>query len=252
MFADALHGDVMKPFSYYDLVEAFAQPGCAICRLLQADARRFLESVFFEYVTDRDVQGAFRASRGLCNLHGGQLRDLKVGNNGVAILYEQALHEIVTLLEDLPHLPAQERVLGRLFGMQAHPQGEQIAHDLAAQEPCMCCAALDAGEKQYLAVLAEASAGEALRDAYLKSTGLCLPHFRGLLTQLDDRDQVRVFVEKQKAVWSSLIAELQLFRARIDTSGGVQPMGDEGTSWLRAIDACGGARGVFGAARHQS
>jgi hypothetical protein len=38
------------PYSYFDLVEAFGKPGCAVCNLLLRDADRFLDSILYEYV----------------------------------------------------------------------------------------------------------------------------------------------------------------------------------------------------------
>ncbi len=237
----------MKPTSYFDIIEAFEKPGCAICRLLQNDADRFLDTLLYEFVVDPDVQNAFRASRGLCNTHGWQLSHQRGGNVGIAVLYQGAIDEALVALTQSPQKKGSSQMM-RLFGLQADAEGTLAADRLAPEGRCMCCAALDAAEKRYIHTLATSLGDGRVRHAYASSDGLCLPHVRRLLQEAQD---VQFIVQTQASIWKHLIAELELFRAKIDPRNTLGEMGDEGNSWLRAIEAMGGGSGVFGTDRRE-
>jgi hypothetical protein len=110
------------PIDYYALIEAFGQPGCAICTLLLRSADRFLDSLLYEQVNESQTQRAIRARRGLCNEHAWQLTRY-VGNAlGIAILYRAAVDEVLSILErTAPKGPTQSG-LARLLGAQPQLQ----------------------------------------------------------------------------------------------------------------------------------
>ena len=237
----------MKPPSYFDLIEAFEKPGCAICRLLHADADRFLDTLLYEFVVDPDIQNAFRASRGLCNTHGWQLSQQRGGNVGIAVLYQGALDEVLVTLTQSPQKKGSSQMM-RLLGMQADAEGTLLADRLAPDGRCMCCAALDAAEKRYIHTLANSLDDTRVKHAYANSGGLCLPHVRKLMPEAQD---VQFIVQTQAAIWKGLIEALELFRDKIDPRNTLGEMGAEGNSWLRAFEAIGGASGVFGTDRRE-
>jgi len=57
---------MVTPVSYFDLIDIFSQPGCAICNLLRRNVDRSLEALLYEYVGDPDSHQTFRQRRGLC------------------------------------------------------------------------------------------------------------------------------------------------------------------------------------------
>src|SRR6185369_1004968 len=108
-------GAVTLPFSYYDLIETFPRPGCAVCNLLLRDSERHLDSLLYEYILDIETHRHIRAARGLCNEHTWQLKKYVGGALGIAILYEAELDEVQRIVEQtLPESIASR--LGRLFG----------------------------------------------------------------------------------------------------------------------------------------
>ncbi|MEZ4518131.1 MAG: DUF6062 family protein [Chloroflexota bacterium] len=55
---------------YYDeMLIAFAEPGCAFCRLLDASSDRLVDAVLFEMVNDVGVREELNAARGYCRRH---------------------------------------------------------------------------------------------------------------------------------------------------------------------------------------
>ncbi len=231
----------MKTFNYYDLLEAFKLSGCPICRLLKGDAHRFLDTLLYEFVADRTIQAEFRQSRGLCNVHAWELTELRGGNVGTAILCQVVLDEVSTLLGSA--VKKASSPLNRLFGQQT--EGALLAERLEPAEHCMCCVAVNASEKRYLETLAESLAEPEVHAAFTGSAGFCLPHFRMLLKEVS-RDEVReVLIDGQTVIWKALIAELELFRYKVDPRWAGDPMGVEGNSWLRATEMIAGGERVF-------
>lgn len=215
------------PLGYYDLLEAFAQPGCALCRLLEHDVDRFLDNLLYEYPTDPTTQNAFRASRGLCHEHSWQLTRYNSAL-AVAVLYNAALDELLNISEKTP--PEKGR----------RGKSSPLADALEPTKPCPACVVRSDSEKRYLNVIGEYIAGDRLRDAFAKSDGLCLPHFREALST-STPDSARTLTAIQREKWAALKGEVETFLHKMDAHYH-QEIGTEATSWLRALARLAGEK----------
>ncbi|HEX8681843.1 MAG TPA: DUF6062 family protein [Ardenticatenaceae bacterium] len=82
--------NVTKDTTYFELVEAFHQEGCALCRLSQRAVERYLKGLLYENVNDVTVQETLKATQGFCPAHSELL--LRQRNSlGTAILYRAIL-----------------------------------------------------------------------------------------------------------------------------------------------------------------
>ncbi len=226
------------PFGFFDLVETLPQAGCALCNLLLRDVDRQLDSILYEFVTEPKMQRTFRASRGLCNEHGARL--LETGNAlSVAVLYERVIEEALAVIDGAANTSKPRKWLNNT------PDGAVLAAALAPNQACVACAAMNENEARYVAIFSEYSADERLHDAYTTSHGLCLKHFRRVLSATRDPQRARQIVEMQKAIWERLRAELNEFMRKYDVNHAAEAMGAEADSWRRALTQVGGARGVF-------
>jgi hypothetical protein len=225
--------------AYFDLIDAFAEPGCAVCRMALADVHRFLDALLYEYVVDYDIYDAFRKSRGLCNFHTGQLAHFTGNAPGITVLYHGAIEEILKLLDKTP---AKSPVsLRRMLGRDS---GENVQADrLEPEGECPACAKLHDAEGRYLTILHDHPADEKILTAYRASDGLCLPHFRGLLRLAPVPEHLALLIEHQKQIWSRLKEELAAFIAKDGTQSA--EAGAEGDSRFRAMLALTGERGIL-------
>ncbi len=223
------------PFGYFDLLETLPQPGCAVCRLLQRDVERFLDTLLYEHTVDPPTQTAFRASRGLCHDHTWMLPPL---NNALAvgILYDAVLDELIKTAARTPATDRQSG-LGRLLKGGA-PGG--LAEALEAKLPCPACVVRDDAARRYLEVLGDYSDDQRLRPAFEQSDGLCLLHFRGVLAL--EPQKARFLVDVQVSKWKALKGELTEFLHKLDAHYH-ETMGAESTSWLRALARVAGEKG---------
>ncbi len=221
---------MVTPFSYYDLLEMFARPGCGVCHLLLRDADQHLDSILYEYVVDVDTNQAFRRSRGLCNEHGWQMLNYFGGKLGAAILFHASVDEVLKILNQ------QAGVRNRIFSRKSGG----LAEKLLPSAGCMICQLQNRNEKTYLEVFVQYLGDEKLQAAYRQSDGLCLPHFRqALALNPPDADTL---IHIQRDLWTQTRADLVDF---IENS--VLLEGDDKERWQRAVRQLCGEKGVFGA-----
>jgi hypothetical protein len=228
---------------YADLIEAMSEPGCAVCRLLLRDGARYIDSLLYEYVNEVETHQAFRAGRGLCNIHGHQMQQVKGAVLGIAILHRAALDEV---LKTNFHTRDRSSTLGSLLGRNAT---SSPSDKLEPTVPCLVCEYAAQAEKRYVSTIAEYIAEPDLQASLAASGGLCLPHFRQSLERISTTEGAEVFTAIQRKIWEDLRAELDLFITKYDAKYQSEPMGKEGDSWRRAIRSLVGEAGVFGLRR---
>jgi hypothetical protein len=226
-----------KPFSYYDLIEWFANSGCAVCNLLLRDGERFLDSLLYEYVTETETNQAIRAGRGFCNAHSWQLTQYRGGVLGIAILYEAALDEVITITQQASQGSSG---LSRLLNKNGV---SSLSRALEPTGPCLACEVLAQSERDYTQAIGRYIDEADMDKAYRQSDGLCLPHFRMALRETPHQERL---IAIQMTHWGKLRAELQEFMRKNDFNYAAEAMGVEGDSWLRAIARLSGEKGVFG------
>src|SRR5574341_1452415 len=56
-----------KFIAYFQLLEAFRQPGCPVCRLVEEGALKALDGLMYEQVNDPFTRDRLVESHGLCN-----------------------------------------------------------------------------------------------------------------------------------------------------------------------------------------
>ncbi|MDX2162050.1 MAG: DUF6062 family protein [bacterium] len=231
----------MTTFGFHDLIEACAEPGCPVCRLLRRDVRRQIDTLLYEFVLDQGAQRRFRAGRGLCGAHGELLAE---GRNalGTAALQFAVISDVLDALDSA----VRERVPLHSARFFKGSGGDALATALDADLPCMVCAQRDQDERRYAEIIAGGLGDARLLAAYRESDGLCLPHFRAVLQAVrglsshsgDARSQaerVRAVVAIQRAIWERLKDELAEFMRKSDFHNAAETMGAEADSWRRAI-----------------
>ncbi len=237
---------MLTPPAYFDLIEIFTEPGCAVCNLVLRDVDRFLDLLLYERVNDPDSHRAFRASRGLCNEHSWQLTRYRGGSLGVAILYQATLDEVLKIIEQTPVQAPIQSGFPRFLSASTESIGSPLADRLEPTEPCMACKLLADSERDYVQVFVQYIAEPRLQDGYRASGGLCLPHFRQVLRKIRHPDHLQQLTSMQTTIWTKLKTELSEFIDKNDHRRAHEPMGGERDSWQRAIGRMAGEKGLFG------
>jgi len=236
------------PMDYFELIETFPRPGCAVCSLVRRDIDRHIDGIVYGFMDTEEMRNAFRAARGLCSEHGWLLRQNKFGNVlGIAKLYAATLDEVLTILDDQPPMTPPPSRLGRFLGNGV--QESKLADALEPRAECMVCAGADEREAEYLRIFSQSLNDERFMTIFIASDGLCLPHLRQALRLLKDPADSQRLIEIQHEIWTRLKAAVESFASKQNYEHIDELNAEEAKSWARAIAQMGGDRGVFGLRR---
>jgi hypothetical protein len=242
-----------RTMGFYNVRDALAQPGCALCRLKTDAARWFLDGLLWECVNDPGMRRDIRQARGFCHEHAWDL----VHNGaslGVAIIMRDVLQTVLAATESdqlVAHPTWRWRlqriaqsVLRRRGGTSAAPVSTAgLVARLEPEAKCRACIAAETMEGIYLDTLVANLLGEdGLLALYRSSEGLCLPHFRRALSRMDDEAACESLVQAQRAIWERMVAHLSEIIRKNDYRFRDEPSGEEVGGALRAIAALSGPR----------
>ncbi len=229
-----------KPFSYFDLIDVLEHPGCPVCNLLVRKTDRYMKSIFSEMLLNHETRQAFRDRRGLCAQHSARATEYIGGSLEIAMLYAVGLEEVVNaLMTDSPN--------GNGGWLQSLTARNQSALDnrLAPTGSCAVCSYMVECERRYIETLGKFISDPKLEKAFGESEGLCLPHFRIALREINDDGARDLLVRLQKSIWAELKINLDSFIAKSNYLHQHEINPREGESWRRVIRIAGKS-GVFG------
>lgn len=223
------------------LEDALAREGCPVCREVGRAARQYLRQFLREGKAGDLAWESFREARGFCPAHTHLLKTLDAGGAleglNTATLYGWLLADVLGAegQDDVAPgatIPGRWRLAGR------------ARRWLAPSAPCPACRAMGAytaavlgGLQRFLSPLL---GRVELRDRFRRSGGLCLPHFREILSRVEDPAAYEVLMEVQLRALRRLAAELEAFRKAHAHGAAGEPSGVEPDAWRKALDLFGG------------
>jgi hypothetical protein len=196
-----------RHLDFIALMEALGQPGCPACRLAARAERRFLETLFYEQVTDPEMRERLRRSSGFCGQHTAMV--LRLGDAlGCSIIYADLLDEASKTLKggDADRCPA-------------------------------CRVGANAVTRALSALVTHVSEEDVLA-AYRASDGLCLRHLGELTGRSAAGAKALEAIERERL--SRLAEECREFVAKSDYRRIGEMMGPERNAWQRAARKLGG------------
>jgi hypothetical protein len=236
-------------FSYFDVIDACAKPGCPFCRLSDKTVNSYLDGILYENVNDPGTRAQLQQSLGYCNKHAWRLPQNNGAALGVAIIYRDLLSR---LMDDLK--TARYRSAARLFRRaeealdrsKSSSATEATVRALAPQAECPACAQRDLIEDIALLAMLDALArqDEGMQSALEASSGLCLVHLRRSLELCRDQSSFQFLTNFGQAKIAALLGELSEYVRKSDYRFSPEGFGAEGDSWLRAIAVVVGQPGV--------
>jgi hypothetical protein len=232
---------------YHELLAACLQPGCPVCRVVQASLEHTLRSFFYESVNDRGLRAELRRSLGFCREHTWLALEPGLGDAlGVAILYNDVFK---TVLRRLPHPSdsASKGGLASLLGQVQRQFAEKVKAArlaLTATAPCPICLQSETSTRLALNALVTHLVDPVLPDALRASEGLCLPHLRSALGAAPGEEQVDALLSISRSRLEALQVELEELIRKNDYRFRDEPSGSERDAWLRAARLAVGERPV--------
>ena len=238
--------------TYFDVLDACAQPGCPICRIAQHVVHRYLDAILYEFVTDPGTRSNLKQSLGYCNGHAWMLPDLPGGYAlGIALIYQDLLQDIGARLNDAHYDRAPAVSIRRLREALNPLEPVQATRTsvaaLQAGARCPACEHRDTMVEIALQSMLEALArGDARMQTSLEaSSGLCLAHLRRAMELSRDQDAFLRLIEISRKTLHALEQELQEFIRKCDYRYRDDKHGSEMDSWRRAVAWIAGQQGAL-------
>ena len=228
---------------YFELIDACKQGGCPICTMTLATVARYLDSVIYENVTDPQTRDGVTAARGYCNDHSWTLRDMGAAL-GTALMYRDVVRYAA---EDLARRPTGggggllDRLAALAGGSEPTP-AEGGAKGRRHQ--CPACLVRRRYETTYLGTLLAHLGDEELTEALRHAGGLCLVHLDQAWGATRDGAALERLARLQGEIMMALHEEMSEFIRKQDYRFRDEPIGAEGTAWIRAVEMVAGKRGI--------
>ena len=209
----------------YELRLACKKPGCPVCAIVQKAGARYIEGIFSESMLDPGIRLKLVESLGFCFEHTWQSIDLKLTETlGHSILFQDLVRDALKKITE-----------------NGHSSGQQLASLLEPGKDCPACLIEDSTEKRAIQSLSAGLIDQEFVQEYQKSNGLCLPHLRRLLPELNQKSQ-QVILEQQRSKLQNLANELADFLRKSDYRFRDEAIGQEGDSYKRAAEVVWGKR----------
>jgi hypothetical protein len=231
---------------YFDVLSAFASPGCPICELIQRDTKRHLDTLYYENVMDPGLRAALRRSIGFCNWHAWKSTEIQNVGLSIAVIYEDLLdiqrRDLSKIIRDL-----KGRSRSRLFHFRKKPVYDETVHHrvFASDGPCPVCSFNAQFTVSYLREMIRSISEQEFEEGFRSSSGLCIPHMQMLIGMFWDHPSLPVILELQSSKLDALSRELKEFIRRHDYRFKDETRGTEFDSWRRAIEQFAGKRESF-------
>ena len=222
--------NVSKPFTHHELLEACSLTGCPVCRVGAHTIRRYLKSLFYEYVNDLDMRANLVKSLGFCDEHVQLLLSHKIADTlGASIIYE---HLVKVILREFPK-DSQSKELSR-----------KISKFVSATEglgECLACKHREETITYTLNQMGNALGDATLREALEKSDGLCMKHLSQLLDKIQKRDEIDFLLTLTRTRLETRQAEMaEVIRKNDHHHSSEKITEDEALAWRKSMSMLAG------------
>jgi hypothetical protein len=227
--------------TYFDLLDAFGQEGCPVCRLLLAGVQHSFDSLNYDGVNDLGFRQQTHAAHGFCNRHAYQwLRSAHILST--TLIYDQVL---VDTIETLGRIRFRKTSLLARIVSRWRGHGSRIKTDaLMPRGICPICTLLAEQERALISTLAETLHEAAFRQAYTQSAGLCLPHLRRALDASADAAAFSTLRDVAIHDQERLHEQLREIIRKHDYRYRNEPSGEEVGAAARAVAQIAAAQGI--------
>jgi len=240
-----------KFITYFQLLDAFREPGCPVCTRLEQGAVKALDGLMYEQVNDPFTRDRLVESHGFCNWHAWMLPSVHNSASGVAIIYRHLLLETLERLQRARQgarpRGRRQRLWARLTGSREEPLPMLGWRTKKAR--CYLCTFARRSEVEDLRTILEFMGEAAFAGAFDRSAGLCLPHLYGAMAVGRDHPNLGILLAAHESRWQDLAWELEEFSRKFDYRYADEARGRESSSWHRVLEVFVGHTGAFGSER---
>lgn len=226
----------MDAITEIELKRALTLPGCALCRIGEESARRYLGHILHESVNDPTVRRRLLDAWGFCRRHAWYFLGLEAAtmHDGLSttILAEGLVEALQMALDSAAAdvVPAQ-----RSTRREARRRREQTRKALSATGECPACAQQHWHERYATSVLLKVLGETGWLEHLIGSDGFCLSHLRVVLDDADAPEEAldQVLADHRQRL-AALLADLKEYIRKHDYRFAGEPLGRESDGFRRA------------------
>lgn len=220
---------------YDDIVAAMATPGCAFCALQLRAAERYIDALLWESVNDPRIRREVASARGFCNTHA-WLLVRPGGALSSAIIYKDVVQTAARIVRAAPTARVSLWQRAQAWFGRRRPVADALVRALEPERICPVCTNAAEIDAHLCATMLTAHAkSDDVLAHYRTSSGLCLSHFRTLLSHAQPPAVRAAFIAVQLDIWAALEGELAEFIRKSDHQARGEKFGAERDAWERAI-----------------
>lgn len=223
------------------------QEGCSACRIMKTESRRYMITVVREGKSHDEVYMRIQRAWGFCERHARLLKEIGPAKLGDGMSPARlcawllgALSMRLSKAERSARTPSSPRTQAPRWLRRKPLPGEGIAKQLEAKCGCPACDDLFRYERSLLwglqRFLSPTKGDETIRRLYQASNGLCLPHLRLALEEVEEQASGELLIHVQEQALTRLSGNLKEYLRKHDYRYSHEPMHEAETkSYLGAI-----------------
>lgn len=230
--------------SYFDLIDALTQDGCAICRSINERIDRQIDTLNYECVMDPGVRKVVKDGAGFCSDHAHRWQQ-SASVLATAQIYVDILQRAET---ELATVSFQKRrpfsdLRSRMASRNRRLPMETGIEVLSVKSACLICIESAEVEAHFVKVLA-GSAGDERFGAALRSGTVCVPHAKVAMAIAKDTNSFDAIKDSVVASNRELLVQLREIVRKNDHRFNAEPGGDEVGAGKRAVRLVAGEPGL--------
>ena len=229
-----------------DLLDAFKQPGCPVCRLERNAVDGYLDELFQSNFNDIAVRQSLRESLGLCREHSWQMLNSKFGDDlTFSLIYHDILQSAITVLQSVEKPPQTPKPIFSMIERFKHNPTEKYktaVFPLTPQKRCPACEQRNRTARLAPENLGVSLENEAKSKALTSSDGLCLPHLRLAFMQMQDATVYQTLLAISNKKLESLRRELVEIIRENEIQSAKKGFKEMKSTWARIISVIVGER----------
>ena len=231
--------------TYFELIEAFGQPDCGVCRVVDNAVLGYIDMFLYENVNNLARRAEIRAARGFCTTHAGLVMTGYGRKQSISLLQQDIVNDVIEQWDAQPRVSWIDRLLGRL------PTGHGPKGATFPQRNCPLCDYEHIQEIGALRTLADDVLDPDMLKAFEQSAALCLPHFHMFmgLDRIRSKHVAKV-IEVERRVLSTVKAQLDEYVHKQNPEYKDEEKGDEADAPVTATRMTSGRIHHTDARRH--
>ena len=232
----------MTSATVFNFIEACQEPGCPVCRMEQHSVEHYLDNQCYENVNDPAFRDHLRRSLGFCKDHAWLAANEHLGDAlGFALIYRDVIATALERLDKEGPFSSQKRAgwLKRIPD-QVSALVYRSVYAFTPQKHCPVCQKRDESVALVVSSLVKELENPEVEAALRFSGGVCLPHLRMCLKEVQDVASLEKLIAIHRAKLEKLHDELSELIRKSDYRFAREGFGEEGDSWLRAVELVAG------------